>query len=123
MNEPLSRPVMPMEALSPEQRDAAHLLRLIIRSYNGRGLFCGPERYHVLEQRLKIAAIQSQSLFDFCSRLIEKMCWDSPARKEDEAFLGAVTSSNQQGVLVALAQQSAMLVMVARYSLQDEVAA
>lgn len=106
-----------LDTLEPPQREAVNLFRLLIRTYGhgeGTGLFSGVTRYHALEERAKIAAIQSRGLFEFVSRLQRSMLWPSPPKKLDAEFIASI-QGDHIGVLNAIANHAPMVIMLARH--------
>ena len=83
-------------------------------AYDGTGLFTGPGRYAVLEGRVRIAAVQSRTLFEFWSRLLTKMQWPTPPKKADEVILPMLNHEDELGVLRVLAEETPSIVMLAR---------
>lgn len=111
-----------LDTLEPAQRGAVELMRLLLRVYNvgeGVGLFAGITRYHVLEERTKIAAIQSRTIFEFISRMQRSLQWPSPPKKYDEAFVAAMSGDGAE-ILASLRQDAASIVMLARYVADQE---
>ena len=111
-----------LDKLEPGQRAAVDLMRLLLRVYNigeGTGLFSGVTRYHVLEDRTTIAAIQSRTIFEFISRMQRSLRWPSPPKKYDEAFVDAM-SGDGTVILASLRQDAASIVMLARYVADQE---
>ncbi len=112
-------------SLEKPQQDAVRLVRLLIDTYNGKdgtGLFTGPARYHVLEDRIRLAAVQSRTGFEFVSRTLRSMRWPSPPRKDDEAFIAHMSTADQSRVLAAIARDTAAIVLLARHAARDDVA-
>lgn len=106
-----------LDTIEPPQREAVNLFRLLIRTYGpgeGTGLFSGVTRYHALEQRASIAAIQSRGLFEFVSRLQRSMLWPSPPKKLDAEFIASI-QGDHVGVLNAIASHAPMVIMLARH--------
>jgi len=83
-------------------------------AYDGIGLFAGPGRYAALEGRVRIAAVQSRTLFEFWSRLLTKMQWPTPPKKADAVILPMLRHEDELGVLRVLAEEAPSIVMLAR---------
>ena len=101
----------------PEQR-AVHLLKLSLDCFNsadGSGLFRGPERYSILQDRIALAAVQAQSLFDFWSRLLNKLLWASPPKEHDEAILTLLAAGDDIATIRVFADKAPSVTMLARY--------
>lgn len=96
------------------------LLKTAIGCFNSRdgmGLFSGPARYNVLEERASLCAVQARSLTEFWGILCRKMLWPTPPKRADEEVLSHLALPPDEGleVLRAMATQPASVVMIARY--------
>jgi hypothetical protein len=114
-----------LDSLDAPQKSAVAIIRTLIQAYNsadGTGMFSGVERYHNLEQRVKIAAIQSRTMFEFMSRIMRSMQWPAPATKWDEQFISHMESAEETAILTALAQSVQSVIMIARH-LENETKA
>jgi hypothetical protein len=106
----------------PQQR-AVNLIKLFIKVYNskdGTGLFSGMARYQFLEERMKVAAIQSQTLLDFWSNLRQKLACPIASKSTDAELLEVwlLASTEQHETLHALATRAAELILIARSLLE-----
>lgn len=107
-----------LENLSPAQQRAVNLLRLALAAYNSRdgtGLFQGVNRYSILTERVKIAAVQSRDLPGFWSALLRKMLWPITPKRLDPAIVHLLHEPEPAPVLRALALEAPYCVMLARY--------
>jgi len=112
-----------MYELSSEQEHAVKVIKKFISCYNsqnGTGLFSGISRYHMLESRVKIAAIQSNSLMDFWSNLRQKLMCPVPNRNMDDDVIALWQYVPQNLVLKCLATQAAECIMLARVSIDED---
>lgn len=106
-----------LETLSLPEQHAVMLIKTAIDSYNsfdGTGLFAGMERYQVLEGRVRIAAAQAQSLFQFWAILLRKMLWPTPSAIQGEKILPMLQSDAEEDILRALYNETAPIIMLAR---------
>ena len=107
--------------LQPAEMRAVYLLTHALNafnSYDGTGLLAGPERFRVLEDRVRIAAVQAQtSLRSWWDRLAYHMRW--PAPPQFRAILRLCARGGDVEVLTALRRDAQSLVMLARV-LHDE---
>ena len=106
-----------LEGLTEQEKHAVKLVKLSLDFYNaydGTGLFTGPGRYAALEGRVRIAAAQSRTLFEFWSRLLTKMQWPTPPKKADAVILPTLRHKDELGVLRVLAEEAPSIVMLAR---------
>lgn len=111
--------------LSPPEQHAINLIKLAYDCFNsadGSGFFSGPERYAVLQERLPLVALQSQTLFAFWSKLLNKMAWSSPPKEYDNAIL-TLLQGDDSAVLRVFAEQAPSVVMLARYLHDQDKAA
>lgn len=109
-----------LEGLTEPERRAVKLVKTAIDCFNSRdgiGLFSGPARYNVLEERMMLCAVQARSLTEFWGILCRKMLWPTPPKRMDEEILSQLTTAPKDGleVLRAVATQPASVVMLARY--------
>ena len=106
-----------LEGLNETEKHAVRLIKSALDFYNaydGTGLFSGPGRYAVLEGRVRIAAVQSRTLFEFWSRLLTKMQWPTPPKRADGVILPLLKHGDETGVLRVLAEEAPSIVMLAR---------
>lgn len=109
-----------LETLSEPERKAVALMKTTIDCFNSRegiGLFSGPARYNVLEERTMLCAVQARSLTEFWGILLRKMRWSTPPKRMDEEILSQLSLPEKDGlaVLRVVATQTASVVMLARY--------
>lgn len=105
-----------LESLSAEEQHAVRIIQTALDLYNTRdgvGFFTGPARYAVLEDRVRLVALQSQTLFEFWSRLAQRMGWPVPSKGSSESVL-PLLSGDDRAVLRALYSETASVVMLAR---------
>lgn len=103
------------------------LVKTAIGCFNSRdgiGLFSGPARYNVLEERIMLCAVQAQSLTEFWGILCRKMLWPTPPKRMDEEILSQLSVEPEEGMqaLRAIAKEPASIVMLARYLADQEKA-
>lgn len=96
------------------------LVKTAIDCFNSRdgiGLFSGPARYNVLEERMMLCAVQARSLTEFWGILCKKMLWPTPPKRMDEEILSQLIAAPKDGleVMRVIATQPASIVMLARY--------
>lgn len=97
------------------------LVKTAIDCFNSRdgiGLFSGPARYNVLEERMMLCAVQARSLTEFWGILCKKMLWPTPPKRMDEEILPLITGhepSHDRAVLNAMRREPASIVMLARF--------
>lgn len=106
-----------MKSLPKHQQDAIKIIKLALDCYNsvsGSGLFAGMERYNVLHARTEIAAVQSQSLFDFWSILQKRMCWTLPSKASDALVVDVLTGKDDRAVLSTLVKDTVSIITIAR---------
>jgi hypothetical protein len=109
--------------LPPSQQRAVSIMQTFIDTYNskdGTGLFSGVARYQYLEDRTKIAAVQSRTLMEFWSNLRQKLACPIPNKGEDVGItkMWVLSANDQHESINALATRAAEIIMIAR-SLAD----
>lgn len=117
-----SKAVALCDSLPQHQQDAIALIKLTLdcyNSYDGSGLFVGMHRYKVLQERLKISALSSQTLFDFWSNLLRRMMWTLPPKSADSLITHALTAKDDRLVLKSICDDTPSLITIARL-LHDE---
>jgi hypothetical protein len=105
--------------LTPHEFVACVSVRLFLDIYNtteGSGLFAGLERYEMLESRLRAAAVRSNNLREFWSRLCRDLLVDiQPGEHDHELItLFALPAGFQRLVLRTLVNHYRHIVMIAR---------
>lgn len=108
--------------LSNEQKHAVIIIEQFIIAYNskeGIGLFSGMARYEYLEDRARIAAIQSSNIIDFWSRLREKLGCSLPPKRCDDVILETWINEEPHKVLKVIATQASECVMIARMIIEQ----
>ena len=106
-----------LNTLTPAQRHAIDILKTVMDCYNTRdgiGLFSGLSRYHYLQTRCEIAAVQSRDLIGFWSALRRKLQLPIPPKKADAVISKLWQHEHPPEVLRCLATESAECVMIAR---------
>lgn len=106
-----------LASLPQPQQDAVQIIKTALdcyNSYGGVGLFVGMHRYKVLQDRLKIAALSSQSLFDFWANLLRRMMWKLPPKAADGLIVGIITDKDDMAVLQSIINDTPSLVTLAR---------
>jgi len=112
--------------LSGPQRHAVKLIKSgldFYNTYDGVGLLSGPGRYAALEGRVRIAAAQSRTLFQFWARLLTRMQWPTPPKHADQVVLPMLEADDEAAVLRALVEDAPSIVMLARAWHDDDKAA
>jgi hypothetical protein len=109
--------------LPPSQQRAVSIIQTFIDTYNskdGTGLFSGVARYQYLEDRTKIAAVQSRTLLDFWSNLRQKLACPIPNKGDDYGItkMWMLPANEQHETINNLATRAAEIIMIAR-SLAD----
>lgn len=120
MTETQTREPEILENLSEPERRAVRLVKTTVDCFNSRhgiGLFSGPARYNVLEERMMLCAVQARSLTEFWGILLRKMRWSTPPKRMDAEIVPQLDLTEREGlsVLRAIATQTASIVMLARY--------
>lgn len=111
--------------MSEAQCRAIRLTKTAIDCFNskdGIGLFSGMARYNVLEDRIRLCAVQARNLPQFWSILLTKMLWPTPPKRMDEIILSqldvmeaGMTEADELLVLRSIATETPFVVMLARY--------
>lgn len=112
-----------LAGLTEAERHAVRLVKATIDCFNGVGMMSGVERYGVLEGRLLICATAARKLTEFWGKLLVKMQWPAPPKRVDALILPLVATGDEhleRGVLKALREQPAMVIMLARYWREEE---
>ncbi|HZP39851.1 MAG TPA: hypothetical protein VFE48_25545 [Methylomirabilota bacterium] len=107
-----------MRTLAPAETKAVDLLRFCLETYNtkdGTGLFTGPARYAVLQERAALAAVQARSLRQWWAILLRRLRWPIPPSATDETLLALLTDPDDAAVLRVLALDTASVLTLARY--------
>lgn len=115
-----------LDGLPLHQQDAIKVIKLALDCYNsleGSGFFKGMERYNVLQARAEIAAVQSQSLFDFWSNLQRRMHWTLPPKRADLLVVSALTGKDDGAVLATLQKDIVSIITIARLLHDNDKAA
>ena len=118
-----------LNSLSEPEKNAIEVIKTFIGIYtpmnegDGDGLFSGIERYRKLADRLPQAAISSQTLYDFWSKLRLKMHVSMPPTKATELLLPLWGLPNQLAILNRMVNQGNELIQVALAIYREEVAA
>ena len=105
--------------LPPAQQRAVGIIQTFIDTYNskeGTGLFSGVARYQYLEDRTKIAAVQSRTLLDFWSNLRQKLACPIPNKGDDAEIIKMwlLPANEQHETINNLATRAAEIIMIAR---------
>lgn len=105
--------------LPPSQQRAVTIIKAFIDTYNskdGTGLFSGVARYQYLEDRTKIAAVQSRTLLDFWSNLRQKLACPIPNKGDDTGItkIWMLPTHEQHETINNLATRAAEIIMIAR---------
>lgn len=106
-----------IDSLPQSQQDAVAIIKLTLdcyNSYDGSGLFVGMHRYKVLQERLKISALSSQTLFDFWSNLLRRMMWSLPPKSADGLIAHAIAGKDDRLVLKSIFDDTPSLISIAR---------
>lgn len=106
-----------LNKLSPAEKHAVILIKTALDTYNsyeGTGLFTGVERYTILEGRIRIAAAQSRSLFEFWATLMRKLIWPAPSKEHSAKIMASMVYPEKDEVLRILIDETAAVVMLAR---------
>lgn len=106
-----------LQTLTPPQCHAIEILKTVMDCYNSRdgiGLFSGISRYHYLQTRCEIAAVQNRTLIGFWSTLRRKLRLPIPPKKADAIISRLWEHDKPAEALKSLATESAECVMIAR---------
>lgn len=107
---------------TPAERQAIDYIALLIEIYGrgqGTGLLSGPERYSVLEARLRLEATRADSLRNLWDRLCRSLQLPIQATARDPDVIALWQGGNDLAVLRLLSENATSIVTLARVQYQQ----